>query len=384
MNVMPKLSVIIPIYNVQDYLPKCLDSVLSQHYENLEIICVNDGSTDSSGDILKEYAQRDDRIIVIEKDNGGLVSARKAGISVATGQYATYVDSDDWIDINMYQDMMNLMINEKADLVTSGCMREYCNHTYVETEKIETGIYEGEALSCAKKEMVSTDKFYHSSVSIHIYNKIYRTDFLTEEQNRIPDMVSVGEDAACVYPYFLRCTKVVVSGKNYYHYRMRENSIMDKKAADEHQRYMVLFAYLEKRFKKYTDEIDNILGQLDAFKCYMLLLKYPECVIQYTHNYLYPYGQVSRNEKIVVYGNGRFGIQMITLLKQMGMNVVACVDQNSVGDVLPITELSGISYDKIIIAVLIYDIVETIEENLLNMGIPQNKIMRIKLDANNL
>ena len=118
-HVHPTLSVVIPIYNVEKYLRRCLDSVLNQNYDNMEIICVDDGSTDKSGLIADEYAQKDSRIQVIHKKNGGLVSARKAGTAVSKGSYITGIDSDDYIDADVYGEMMRSIMDADADLITS-------------------------------------------------------------------------------------------------------------------------------------------------------------------------------------------------------------------------------------------------------------------------
>ena len=95
---MPKISVIVPIYNVEKYLAKCLDTILAQTFSDIEIICVNDGSTDNSRKILSEYAKKDSRIKIVDKKNGGLSSARNAGMKVAQGEFISFIDSDDWID----------------------------------------------------------------------------------------------------------------------------------------------------------------------------------------------------------------------------------------------------------------------------------------------
>ena len=104
---MGKVSIIVPIYNVEKYLSKCIESILSQTYKNIEIILVDDGSPDNSPQICDEYAKKDDRIIVIHKANGGVSSARNAGIDIATGKYIGFVDPDDYIENNMYELMVN-------------------------------------------------------------------------------------------------------------------------------------------------------------------------------------------------------------------------------------------------------------------------------------
>ncbi len=114
------ISVVVPVYNVASYLPKCIDSIINQTYSNLEIILVDDGSSDNSGFICDEYAKRDGRIIVIHKQNGGLSDARNAGIAACTGDYIAFVDSDDYIDHRMYEVLYNFAIQEKLDVAMCG------------------------------------------------------------------------------------------------------------------------------------------------------------------------------------------------------------------------------------------------------------------------
>ena len=114
---MSKVSIIIPVYNVEKYLKKCLDSVINQTYKDIEIICVNDGSKDGSENILKEYATKDSRIKIIEKKNGGLSSARNAGLDVASGEYCYFVDSDDWIELNTIEKLTDIILSNDVDVV---------------------------------------------------------------------------------------------------------------------------------------------------------------------------------------------------------------------------------------------------------------------------
>ena len=107
------LSVIIPVYNVEPYLEQCLDSVINQTYKNLEIICINDGSTDNSLKILEKYQKKDNRIKLINQKNKGLSEARNAGLDVAKGEYIAFVDSDDYLELNAYEEAMNVVLQEK-------------------------------------------------------------------------------------------------------------------------------------------------------------------------------------------------------------------------------------------------------------------------------
>lgn len=125
----PKVSIVVPIYNVEAYLSRCLDSILSQTLQDIEVIAVNDGSTDASGEILDQYASKDTRIIVIHKKNGGVSAARNDGIQLVKGEYIGFVDPDDWIDHDMYEALYHSAVEEKADIVMCTYMREFGTHS---------------------------------------------------------------------------------------------------------------------------------------------------------------------------------------------------------------------------------------------------------------
>src|ERR1035437_5330472 len=116
MNSFPPISIIVPIYNIERYLSKCIDSILVQTFINFELILVNDGSTDNCGKIINEYAQKDSRIVVIHKKNGGVSSARNAGLDLAQGEYIGWVDADDYIATDMYETLYHLAIDYNADI----------------------------------------------------------------------------------------------------------------------------------------------------------------------------------------------------------------------------------------------------------------------------
>ena len=118
--VRPMISILVPVYNVSKYLRQCLDSLVNQTIKDIEIICVDDGSTDSSHEILEEYAAADSRIVIVTKANGGLPSARNAGLDVAKGKYVGFVDGDDYVDTDMYRKMYNAAVANDADIVVCG------------------------------------------------------------------------------------------------------------------------------------------------------------------------------------------------------------------------------------------------------------------------
>lgn len=375
----PLLSVVIPVYNVENYLDRCIKSVLGQTYRNLEIILVDDGSTDTSGRICDEYAAEDGRIKVIHKENGGLVSARKAGLAGIKGKYATFVDSDDWIECNMYDELMVFISDTQADVVTSGCIRDYGTYCVVQKERIEPGTYEGDDLvEKLLKKMISTDSFFQSNIMVHVYNKIYKSELLAKIYNEVDNYINVGEDAACVYPYLLNANKVVVSGKAYYHYCMRNDSIMGTKKKDEWEREYVLFQRLEQECKKHMIRVPNIIKQIKMYEYHALLLQQADKVIKYENGILFPFGKIEPGDRVIVYGAGRFGCELKGILeKNEYCKMVAWVDKAGKPGTEAIEYLDHVLYDKIIIAVLIGDVVEEIRKNLADRGVSKEKIFSV-------
>lgn len=129
----PDISIIVPVYNVEKYLPQCLESLINQTYANIEIICVNDGSTDNSLEILDKYAKRDSRIIVINQKNSGVSVARNAALKIISGKYLMFVDGDDWIELNNCETAYNLIEKYNADVVMWSYIREYPNKALKKT-----------------------------------------------------------------------------------------------------------------------------------------------------------------------------------------------------------------------------------------------------------
>ena len=128
------VSIIVPVYNVEKYLRKCLDSIVNQTYKNIEVICVDDGSPDNSIDILREYRAKDDRVTIIRQKNKGLSGARNTGIKNATGKYIMFIDSDDWVELNMVELMTKKMDNKNLELAVCGTINHIGNE--IQKEKL--------------------------------------------------------------------------------------------------------------------------------------------------------------------------------------------------------------------------------------------------------
>ncbi len=214
-----KVSVIIPVYNVEKYLTQCLDSVCSQTYKNIEIICVNDGSTDNSAKILTDFAQKDSRIKVINKENGGLSSARNAGMKYATGQCYYFLDSDDYIEPDLIENAVDNIIKFNVDYVCFGSQPE---------GNLKLQSFEGE-YQCiiAHEGVVELNDYVLKTTNINVWNKLFRAEIIKKHDLHFLDGL-LYEDIFFVWSYFFLSQKAFYDNKIYHHYRLREDSIMSE------------------------------------------------------------------------------------------------------------------------------------------------------------
>lgn len=202
----PKVSVIVPIYNVEKYLNKCIDSIIEQSLREIEIILVDDGSTDNSGAIAEMYAQKDSRVKVIHKENGGQGSARNYGIEVAQGKYIGFIDSDDWIDLNMYEELYIAAEKENADIAV--CNRK----VFDENNNLKTIVNVSERIIDINKvnivDYVIERLFYPHTVVV--YNKIFKKSIISNNDISFKEVKEVGsEDTLFNYEVLLHVKKII-------------------------------------------------------------------------------------------------------------------------------------------------------------------------------
>ena len=176
---MKKLSVIVPIYNAETTLRKCIGSLLSQQYQNLEIVLIDDGSIDGSLAICNEYAKNNDRVIVYHKENAGLVAARKNGVDLATGEYIGFVDSDDYVDADMYSSLMADANERDADIVVGGIVLEYPDHSALSFNRLPAGYYDKTAIE--KKifpEILMKNGFHRFGIIPGVVVKVFKKEII--------------------------------------------------------------------------------------------------------------------------------------------------------------------------------------------------------------
>lgn len=208
------VSVIIPVYNTDDYLERCLRSVVSQTYSNLEIILINDGSTDSSGEICEKWSNSDERIAVVHKENGGLSSARNAGIDLATGRYIAFVDSDDYIEPQMYETMVELLENSKSQIACCGRRRVEKNRAYLQYTLEKPKVISGED---AIGRLLRNDGIDEAA-----WDKLYLRRLF--EGKRYP-LKELNEDIVLTMMLLGECSSVVHVGAALYNYCQNNGSI---------------------------------------------------------------------------------------------------------------------------------------------------------------
>ena len=223
----PKVSVIVPVYNVEKYLERCLDSLINQTLKDIEIIAVNDGSTDNSLEILNKYAEKDTRIKVINKKNEGVSVARNIGIDESEGEYLTFVDSDDWIDKEMLYDMYKYANNTSVDIVMCTYIREFRNHSKIKRLDIDCEYkqYVGTELENLHRKLVGPIKQeignpeYLDALSIPVA-KLYKVDLLKKNNLKFIDIniIGTGEDSLFNIHVFKYVNNCILINKDYYHY----------------------------------------------------------------------------------------------------------------------------------------------------------------------
>ncbi|WP_300295362.1 glycosyltransferase family 2 protein [uncultured Intestinimonas sp.] len=211
------ISVIVPVYKVEQYLDQCVESIVGQTYRDLEIILVDDGSPDGCPALCDAWAARDSRIRVIHKANGGLSDARNAGMAASTGAYISFVDSDDWLEIDILDDALSYMEEVDAGIVAFGIAWEYPGRTEI-PHPLQTMVYHG-------KDQIMRTYFESCMVRTTVWNKIYKRELL--EKLTFPKG-KLHEDEFFTYRALFRADIVASIEKIGYHYRQRANSIMGK------------------------------------------------------------------------------------------------------------------------------------------------------------
>lgn len=379
---MKKLGVVVPIYNAESTLRKCIDSIIGQTYENIEVVLVNDGSCDGSLKICKEYAKRDGRIQIINQVNQGLIMARYNGAAVLNCDYLTFVDADDWIDLYAYEKMSVYMDNDE-DVVMFQIIRYFdeSNQTFSKSNFPAGRYNKNDIKNIILPYMVWDIKKYDFGIDPSLCCKIIKKNILMSELERVKRLkIYYGEDSAVTYPLFQNINSLVISEECFYYHRQRVGQKIASYIEDEefYGKLFLLYDYLKKRIGTNRE----ICKQIDYFYVYsvnMRLRIYGDRKSR--RGYVFPFDIIPVRSKIVIYGASEIGqlfYEQIMRIKYC--TVVAWVDRNSLMyqhlGVKNIEQLMYCEdYDYIVIAVGKKEIANQIIKDLTSMGIDENKIV---------
>lgn len=384
---MNKLSIVIPVYNSEKYISKCLDSILQQTYSDFNVIIVNDGSTDKSECLVNEYISKDSRIKLINQKNQGVSAARLTGVKNASGDYISLIDSDDYLENDYLEKMMNPIKKFGVDISISGHIRECDHKTELRLNKISSGLYDNESIvnEVLDKMMCWTDGSFWG-IQQYLWNKIFKRDLLLNELENIDNNIYDGEDVAIVFPAISKAQKIYIADICGYHYVIHDNSAINTK---RNEKYFVnavyLFDYLKNEFGK-SEYKELLMPQLMEFIRYFM-----DNGTRSIFGYGFDRGCVQLqswavpllpvNTKIVIYGAGKIGEEYYSrLIQNSNYEIVSWVDENKYGEKIfgrliddPFVILN-LKFDYVIIAIKNHKVRYDVATWLRNNGIDADKI----------
>ncbi|MHA6485281.1 glycosyltransferase family 2 protein [Paenibacillus sp. strain BS8-2] len=268
----PIISIVVPIYNMEPYLLRCLDSLLGQTRRELEVIAVNDGSTDGSLSVLWQAAAGDERLRVIDSRNQGVSAARNLGLLHCTGDYIGFVDPDDWIDSRMYEEMLDAALREQSDIVMCGYVSEFGGFARVKSfELADTTVYRGAEV----REHVTgrllgplgpeTARPENLDAWGTVWSKLYKAELLHDIKFMDLSLIGSNEDSLFNLSACLRASTFVFLNRPYYHYwRANESSITTRFRPRLESKFLVLYASMEEAYRKGTNDSREAIVDADV------------------------------------------------------------------------------------------------------------------------
>lgn len=243
------ISIIVPVYKVESFICQCVDSILAQTYRDLEIILVDDGSPDNCPAICDAYAHKDSRVKVVHKENGGLMSARQAGINAATGDYVGFVDGDDWIEPDMYASLADAAYKYNADMVFCEFNFAYADRVNLSEQKFSKPFYSKKELENEIYPVMLFDgAFYSFGVSPSCWSKLFKKNLLQENLLKVDQSITIGEDAAFTYPCIIGAESAAYVNKHLYNYRINPKSMTNAYSSNMENIILIPYYALKKAF----------------------------------------------------------------------------------------------------------------------------------------
>lgn len=382
----PKVSVIVPIYNVASFLPKCIESILNQSFSDFELILVNDGSPDDSNLFCLEYQKTDQRIVIINKQNGGVLSARKAGLESARADYIAFVDGDDWTDIDFLASMYRIVELHQVDLVISGFIRAFEGRNEKIVPINKQGIYSGKGLDDLLNNMLNTSTFFQHGVSTYVWNKLFKRDILNDVLVHVPNEITMGEDAAITYSYLPHCSSIGITHSCNYFYQQRVNSMVKSIQSVETERNHLtnLIYYLNSSLSKKLNR--------KKLRTDLLYYLYSQALVRFggliaDSDEFIPFQGLKKGNKVLMYSSGTFGQRLVAsndIFKLFQLTSWVDIDHRESKDLglqvdSPFSNIES-NYDSILIASIDGSQIEHILNILAIYGYDCSKYRKLILD----
>ena len=376
------ISIIVPIYNLSKYLSKCVDSILNQTYNNIEVVLVDDGSTDGSGEVCDGYVTNDKRVRVIHHmSNKGLTVARKSGINAAKGEFIGFVDPDDWIEPDMMEKMNCYALEYNAQIVATGMYRDSDEGTYAKWNagKCDVGLYKGGELLEFQKGILCNG---YAMISGSLNNKIIKKELLNNACKYVDSrLCGIDDDVAMLLPCIWMADTIFITNEAYYHGYDRADSATHTVHEDGIMQCNIFFSGIKKFLLENDRRIEeNVMKELESF--------YIRCVkdqirkmfpLRYDYRYV---GELAEGDRIILYGAGKVGRNYYYQLSSMkNISVVAWVDKrykNMRKEGLNVSGVESVKngdYDYILIACYKEQIAGEIRDELVNIyGVDKGSI----------
>ena len=349
------VSVIVPIYNVEAELRKCVSSILAQTFKDIEVILVDDGSPDNCGAICDEFANKDNRVVIIHKENGGLVNARKSGLEKSTGAFISYVDGDDWIEEDFIQNLVDCQQKYNADIVAAGFSKDIGDISEKHSNAIPTGFYDKQKMiSEVYPKMICAGPYFYFGICSYVWNKLFKKEILWDSQMAVDSRISVGEDTSVVFSVLLKASTLYISDNTSYHYYQKAFSMLKSMDSLEKEKEKVswLNSYLKESLKGAPAEYkikEQVKRYIDSLR-----------IIRYGEKETSPRNQIfdaEPTQRVAIFGGGIVGQNIYSLYVSKKIAPVvgwfdrdAEIYQTQGLKVQNIGEIPHTEFDKIIIA----------------------------------
>lgn len=386
------ISVIVPVYNVQNYLRKCIESIMNQTYINLQIILVDDKSTDQSGEICDEYALKDKRIQVIHNEkNKGVIGSTKTGLSMAKGEYISRIDADDWIDDIMYEQLLKDIVSTDSDFAVTG----YVFEGWEEYGRLVVADAKGLCELSDDNRYAIIRKFFYRTVAdkcqiernlTALWNKLYKAELFKKAYMQLMDFYTEYEDMISLLIIYLEAKRYVMTGSVNYHYVKRKDSCIHnvkfEKFANKYCGHTALMQVL-KTYHCYDELIDDE-NQVYNRSMWGLVMKMLGKRYHIKSSYAWRFQDLEKlsDKKIVIYAAGDVGRDYYQQISELDhCKIVAWIDSNykqyhyNYFAVEGIETLKEVDYDVIIVAVFAEETACSIMSDLRRSGVEERKIV---------